>query len=180
MIRQSEGVMYGSNRRKQCINNRNHIVGGGRGLNLPHCIVRGMRAILRKSLQCTDECTYFITPYASVTRPTRGPESVATWAGCSQRRVAGWQFNWNFWPPKSWPNSSPTLFGRLNHGLNHLGHDLGGQKFQLNCHPDSQSSPHFGSQFATRNVFVKEKRARTEPRWGWSNRWRWRPLVLWM
>ena len=31
--------------------------------------------------------------------------------------------------------NSIGIFGRLNHGLNHLGHDLGGQKFQLNCHP---------------------------------------------
>ena len=37
----------------------------------------------------------------------------------------GWQFNRNFWPPKSWPKSSPNASVTLE---NDLGHDLGGQK----------------------------------------------------
>ena len=46
-----------------------------------------------------------------------------------------WQFNRIFWPPKSWPNSSPTQ-SRSSLGCRpSLGGLLGGLKILLNCHP---------------------------------------------
>ena len=62
----------------------------------------------------------------------------------------GWQFNRIFWPPKSWPNSSPTRSRSFLGRRPSLGGPLVGLKILLNCHPVLLT---FNSATTTRHQF---------------------------